>query len=432
MKKAVLALAIFSISLALASAATAQAQDAKPLLLRQPTISRTRHRFHVRQRSLESQPRRRGRHPPDRRTRHQTRAAFFTRWPVDRFHGRIRRQAERVRDFRERWNAAPRHVPRRPGHRRRMDAGRQKYSLRLAARELSQQHPGSIHRARRRWLSYKGSFPHRLGRILLSRRQISRLSPHAVSLRQLEPLSRRHFSAHLDRESGGFQRGETSARRLERSQSACGSATQFISYPTATAPTRCSPTTQSPRRNRSSSKIRACPFKSADSGPGAIVYEQFGSLHLYDLRVIASNPSLSISIADLVEVRAPFRKSREANQQPAISPTGVRAVFEAHGEILTVPAEKGDIRNITNSPGVADRDPAWSPDGKSIAYFSDESGEYALHLRSQNGWASRKDRSRQLRRRFSMAALGRRTARKSRTPTSGSISGTWIWISQRR
>ncbi len=68
-----------------------------------------------------------------------------------------------------------------------------------------------------------------------------------------------------------------------------------------------------------------------------------------------------------------------------ISPTGVRAVFEAHGEILTVPAEHGDIRNLTNSPAVADRDPAWSPDGKWIAYFSDESGEYALHLRSQDG-----------------------------------------------
>ena len=68
-----------------------------------------------------------------------------------------------------------------------------------------------------------------------------------------------------------------------------------------------------------------------------------------------------------------------------ISPTGARAVFEAHGEILTVPAEKGDVRNLTNTPGVAERDPSWSPDGKSIAYFSDESGEYALHIRDQSG-----------------------------------------------
>ena len=60
-------------------------------------------------------------------------------------------------------------------------------------------------------------------------------------------------------------------------------------------------------------------------------------------------------------------------------------VFEAHGEILTAPAEKGDIRNLTHSPGVMDRTPAWSPDGHSVAYFSDESGEYALHITPQSG-----------------------------------------------
>ena len=60
-------------------------------------------------------------------------------------------------------------------------------------------------------------------------------------------------------------------------------------------------------------------------------------------------------------------------------------MFEARGEIFSVPAEKGNARNLTNSPGVADRDPAWSPDGKWIAYFSDESGEYALHLSDQTG-----------------------------------------------
>ena len=60
-------------------------------------------------------------------------------------------------------------------------------------------------------------------------------------------------------------------------------------------------------------------------------------------------------------------------------------MFEAWGEIFTVPTDKGDIRNLTRSPAVADRDPSWSPDGKSLAYFTDQSGEYELAIRDQNG-----------------------------------------------
>ena len=126
-------------------------------------------------------------------------------------------------------------------------------------------------------------------------------------------------------------------------------------------------------------------IKSASAGPDAIVYEQFGSIHFFD-PARGQEHAVDIRVTgDFPAVRAHFVKVAEQVQNANVSPTGARAVFEAHGEILTVPAEHGDIRNLTNSPGVADRDPAWSPDGKWIAYFSDESGEYALHLRSQDG-----------------------------------------------
>ena len=69
----------------------------------------------------------------------------------------------------------------------------------------------------------------------------------------------------------------------------------------------------------------------------------------------------------------------------ALSPSGKRVAVEARGEIFTIPAEKGDVRNLTHSSGSAERDPAWSPDGKYVSYFSDKSGEYKLVIEPQDG-----------------------------------------------
>ncbi len=124
---------------------------------------------------------------------------------------------------------------------------------------------------------------------------------------------------------------------------------------------------------------------STGAGPGVIAYEQFGSIHLFDLK---SNKSQKVNIrvnADQLSVRPRYERVGTRIFNAAISPTGARAVFEARGEIITVPAEKGDPRNLTNTTNVMERNPSWSPDGKWIAYFSDESGEYALHLRDQKG-----------------------------------------------
>src|SRR5215212_3968258 len=126
-------------------------------------------------------------------------------------------------------------------------------------------------------------------------------------------------------------------------------------------------------------------IKSAAACADAIVYDRFGTLHLFDLKDQKSRP-LSVKVAaDLPGVRPKLEKVNKSIQRAGLSPTGTRALFEARGEILTVPAEKGDPRNLTNTPGAADRDPAWSPDGKSVAYFSDESGEYELCVRAQDG-----------------------------------------------
>jgi tricorn protease len=132
-------------------------------------------------------------------------------------------------------------------------------------------------------------------------------------------------------------------------------------------------------------KNNGADIRSASAGPGGIVYDRFGELFLYDT---ASGQTRSISVevsADLPDVRARISPADREIHNYAISPTGVRAVFEAHGDILTVPAKESTTRDITSTPGVMEREPAWSPDGQSIAYFSDESGQYALHISSQTG-----------------------------------------------
>lgn len=126
-------------------------------------------------------------------------------------------------------------------------------------------------------------------------------------------------------------------------------------------------------------------IKYASAGAGAIVYEQFGAI--FTLEPGSKAPKkIDIRVSgDFPGVRTRFEKVGGRIENAAVSPTGVRAVFEARGEIISAPADKGDVRNLTNTSNVMERDPAWSPDGRSIAYFSDESGEYMLHLRDQSG-----------------------------------------------
>lgn len=129
--------------------------------------------------------------------------------------------------------------------------------------------------------------------------------------------------------------------------------------------------------------------RSLTAGDGRLVYEQAGRIHIFDPATGQSRP-LSIQIAaDLPHTRPHYQKATPYIRHAGISPTGVRALFEARGDIFTVPVKKGDIRNLTSTPGVHERYPAWSPDGTQIAYFSDASGEYELTLSDQTGLAEK-------------------------------------------
>ncbi|MBS3807201.1 MAG: PDZ domain-containing protein, partial [Bacteroidales bacterium] len=127
------------------------------------------------------------------------------------------------------------------------------------------------------------------------------------------------------------------------------------------------------------------PVKNLYANGPTLAFEQGGRVHLYDVKQQSVN-TLHIKVnPDIPYKRAHYEEGRDYIRQFDLSPTGVRAVMGVRGDIFTIPAEKGDIRNITESPGTHDRFPAWSPDGQKIAWFCDATGEYRLMINDQKG-----------------------------------------------
>ncbi len=120
-------------------------------------------------------------------------------------------------------------------------------------------------------------------------------------------------------------------------------------------------------------------------GPSEIVFENGGGLYLLDLAT-EKHREVSIQVVtDRATLKPRLENVSKFIRNPDISPSGKRAVLSARGEVFTVPAEHGIIRNVTRSSGVAERYPRWSPDGQHIAYFSDRTGEYELTIRAADG-----------------------------------------------
>jgi tricorn protease len=120
-------------------------------------------------------------------------------------------------------------------------------------------------------------------------------------------------------------------------------------------------------------------------GGDSIVYENGGFLYILDLK---TDKSARIKIT--VPSDHSWRRPRYVNASRHIryfnlSSTGKRAIFGARGDIFTVPAEKGEVRNLTNTPGIRERSPTYSPDGKWVAYLSDKSGEYEIYTIKSDG-----------------------------------------------
>jgi tricorn protease len=121
------------------------------------------------------------------------------------------------------------------------------------------------------------------------------------------------------------------------------------------------------------------------AGSNAIVFENGGAIWRFDPAAGQATEIPIRVVGDLPDAQPRYVKAAKFIESAALSPGGERAVFGARGEIVTVPAKNGEPRVLTHTPDAREHSVAWSPDGKWIAYLSDESGEYEIYVRAQDG-----------------------------------------------
>lgn len=149
------------------------------------------------------------------------------------------------------------------------------------------------------------------------------------------------------------------------------------------------------RTTRQITKFDRFDISFLSAGPSDLVFEMGGDLYLMDLATLKYKKTDIHVISDLSVEMAQSKNVSGSISNMTASPGDKRVVFEARGELFNVPVKEGFTQNITQSSGAFDHNPAWSPDGKTIAYWSDRSGEYEIYLQdSESKNAPRKLTSR--------------------------------------
>jgi len=126
-------------------------------------------------------------------------------------------------------------------------------------------------------------------------------------------------------------------------------------------------------------------IKFPSMGDNSIVFENGGFIYTFDLTT-QKTQKISITIVnDLITGRSQMKDASRFINSSSLAPDGKRIAFDARGDIWTVPAKSGITKNLTQTPGVHDRDVSWSPDGQWIAYISDKTGEDEIYIVKQDG-----------------------------------------------
>ncbi|HEY4154281.1 MAG TPA: PDZ domain-containing protein, partial [Puia sp.] len=129
-------------------------------------------------------------------------------------------------------------------------------------------------------------------------------------------------------------------------------------------------------------------------GPEEIVFEEGGKLCLFSLATQQVTEVKVTVVTDRSTLKPKMVSAEKFVQHAAISPDGKRALIEARGEVFSLPARDGFVKDLTRTTGAGERYPAWSPDGKTLAYWSDQSGEYELWVVPADGEGTPKKISR--------------------------------------